>query len=137
MQDILTRYRHTAGVLIGTHAHEVMSIMQHLMNGYDKDAGNDGQPVQVRVNVLRSHSHVLHLSHLSRFSLSQQQLHVSQQAVALTAVWCSVALAKDHHTGWTDDLQNTATFPPLFHLSQLQAGLPQLLPWKKMKSLCR
>lgn len=38
----------SAGVLIGTHAHEVMSIMQHLLSRYDEEAGTEGQPVQVR-----------------------------------------------------------------------------------------
>jgi len=36
-----------AGRLIGTHAHEVMSIMQHLMSNYDDEAGGEDGPVQV------------------------------------------------------------------------------------------
>ena len=39
-------YMHT-GRLIGTHAHEVMSIMQHLMSNYDDEAGGKDGPVQV------------------------------------------------------------------------------------------
>lgn len=38
-----------AGVLIGTHAHEVMSIMQHLLSSYDYEAGDEGHPVQVEL----------------------------------------------------------------------------------------
>jgi len=38
-----------AGRLIGTHAHEVMSIMQHLMSNYDDEAGGEDGPVQVTV----------------------------------------------------------------------------------------
>ena len=37
-----------AGRLIGTHAHEVMSILQHLMSHCDEEAGSQGKPVQVR-----------------------------------------------------------------------------------------
>ena len=37
------------GRLIGTHAHEVMSIMQHLMTKYDDEAGGEDGPVQVTV----------------------------------------------------------------------------------------
>ena len=36
-----------AGRLIGTHAHEVMSIMQHVMSHYDEEAGSKESPVQV------------------------------------------------------------------------------------------
>ncbi|KAL3134655.1 hypothetical protein ABBQ32_007664 [Trebouxia sp. C0010 RCD-2024] len=35
------------GRLIGTHAHEVMSIVQHLMSHCDEEAGCPGKPVQV------------------------------------------------------------------------------------------
>lgn len=36
-----------AGRLIGTHAHEVMSIVQHLMSHCDVEAGSTDKPVQV------------------------------------------------------------------------------------------
>ena len=36
-----------AGRLIGTHAHEVMSIVQHLMSHCDEEAGSKDKPVQV------------------------------------------------------------------------------------------
>lgn len=36
-----------AGRVIGTHAHEVMSIVQHLMSHCDEEAGSPGKPVQV------------------------------------------------------------------------------------------
>ncbi len=42
----LQMHMHT-GRLIGTHAHEVMSIMQHLMSNYDDEAGGEDGPVQV------------------------------------------------------------------------------------------
>ncbi|DBA73502.1 hypothetical protein WJX77_001486 [Trebouxia sp. C0004] len=35
------------GRLIGTHAHEVMSIIQHLMSKYDDEAGGEDGPVQI------------------------------------------------------------------------------------------
>lgn len=35
------------GRLIGTHAHEVMSIMQHVMSHYDEEAGSKESPVQI------------------------------------------------------------------------------------------
>lgn len=38
---------HQIGRLIGTHAHEVMSIVQHLMSHCDEEAGSQGKPVQI------------------------------------------------------------------------------------------
>lgn len=46
-----------AGRLIGTHAHEVMSIVQHLMSHCDEEAGSQGKPVQV---TLSTHIHTVH-----------------------------------------------------------------------------
>lgn len=40
-----------AGRLIGTHAHEVMSIMQHLLSKYDDEAGGTDGPVQVPLHL--------------------------------------------------------------------------------------
>ena len=37
----------SAGPLVGTHAHEVMSIMAQLMGRFDDEAGDEGRPVPV------------------------------------------------------------------------------------------
>lgn len=42
----------SAGRLIGTHAHEVMSIVQHLMSHCDVEAGSTDKPVQVLSHII-------------------------------------------------------------------------------------
>ena len=48
-----------AGPLVGTHAHEVMSITAQLMGRYDDEAGDERGPVPVAALL----AHLLYLRH--------------------------------------------------------------------------